>query len=538
MKVVSVEQMRQIEAAVDQSLMSYERMMLAAGGAASEYLQSRFTLTEKTRITVLVGKGNNGGDGLVAAVHLARHSACSVRIYLLEGRDESDSHYAAALAEGLFIARYDQDRDLRLLRSLIISADVILDALFGIGLRLPLRGDAARLLRAVNQTLRKTDQAGAAPATEDMITLPPANGRPFVLAIDCPSGIDCDSGAADPAVLSADATITFIAAKPGLFNFPAATHVGELALARLGIPADFPPLRAIRRSITDARAAAAILPARPGDGHKGSFGKAIVVAGCANYVGAVALSATAAYRAGAGLVTVATTGELTRTLSGALREPTYLPLAAVDGCIAEANSERVAMAAEGYSALLIGCGLGTHASTKGFVRQLLGHESLPPLIVDADALNILSEIEQWWRMLPAGTIITPHLGEMARLCGLANADVAADRWALATSKAEQWGVIVALKGAHTIVARPGGEASVIPVKTDALATAGTGDVLAGLMAGLRAQGGDAWDVARLGCYVHALAGIKAAETIGSGRSVIAGDVLAELGAAFQSLESG
>jgi len=186
--------------------------------------------------------------------------------------------------------------------------------------------------------------------------------------------------------------------------------------------------------------------------------------------------------------------------------------------------------------LLVGCGLGLHESTRAFVWRLLKIASLPPLVIDADALNALSSRPEWWRSLPRNTIITPHSGEMARLTGLASDEIQADRWRVARRFAEAWGLVVVLKGAHTIIAAPDGRTSVIPFKTDALATAGTGDVLAGLIAGLRGQGAAAYDSACLGAYIHALAGLIAAERVKSSRSVIAGDLLAAVGAAFCQLE--
>ena len=537
-KVVTTDEMRHIEAAVDASLFSYDQMMLNAGRAASKYLRDRLELEEETRVTILVGKGNNGGDGLVLAHELAKHSCAQIRLYLLEARDQGDSNFAAVQAESLFITYADHDHDLRLLKSLIESSDVIVDALFGIGLRLPVRGKPARVLRAINLALnqpkRDADRNQIVNVTES--ASPRAAEQPFVLAIDCPSGIDCNDGRVDQNALAADATISFIAAKPGLLTFPAAAYVGELALSPLDIPEDFAPLADIQRTITDANTANALLPPRPIDGHKGTFGKVMVVGGSEKYTGAVALAAEAAYRAGAGLITVAASSQVVETVAGNLREPTYVRLATDDGGIAASNCAVVKDASDDYDALLIGCGLGRHPATSSFVRDLLGNDSLPPLIVDADALYILGQADNWWDHLSDDTIITPHPGEMARLCRVSIPDVNANRWEIVTRYARAWNLVIILKGAHSLIAEPDGRVTVIPFKTDALSTAGTGDVLAGMVAGLRAQGISAFDSARLGAYVHALAGKIAAEDVGSSRSVIAGDVLASLGRAFREIE--
>ena len=516
-KVATVQAVREIEAAADCHGISYAQLMQNAGEAACQALLDRVALGESTRLLFLIGKGNNGGDGLVMARQLALAADAQPHLYLMQARDDSDAVYSAARDTGLPMTLADDDTDFARLRALAGSADVIVDALLGIGGAPPLRPQ----LRAALRTVRRAT----------------SGARPFVFAIDCPSGCDCDSGDIDAHALHADATISFIAAKPGLLTFPAAAAVGELVVAQLCLPATLPELQAQTTELMDQALAKSLLPARPLDGHKGTFGKAMLVAGCGNYIGAVALAGEGACRSGAGLVTVATTQTLIDTVAGRLREPTWLPLPAQDGAIAEAAAAHVAQAAHGYDALLVGCGLGLHASTQAFVARLLAADALPPLLLDADALNALSHRRNWWECLPPDTILTPHIGEMARLTQLPAAAVSADRWRIAADCAAKWGVALLLKGAHTLVAAPAGDITVIPVKTDALGTAGTGDILAGLIVGLRAQGLAAYDCARLGAYVHALAGTIAARQVGSSRAVIAGDVLAALGRAFAAIES-
>ncbi len=536
-KVASVAEMREIEAAAGRSVMSYAQMMANAGEDASAFLQRQVAITAETAILFLIGPGNNGGDGLVMAYDLARHTAADIRLYLLQERDFSEVPFQDSADRDLLTAVFEDDYDKIQLSQWVSEADIIVDALFGIGARLPLGGGAAEILERVNDSLRA--RSASRPARVARPTRPEtgnADSRPFVFAIDCPSGVDCGSGSADPAALAADATMSFIAAKPGLFSFPAAGLVGELVISRIGIPPDLPALQGLATTVVDAALAASLLPQRPLDGHKGTFGKVMLAVGSANYIGAAALAGEAAGRSGAGLVTLAATRQNINIVAGRLREPTWLPLADTQGAIAEAASETLAEAAQAYDALLIGCGLGLHESTRAFVWRLLNSEALPPLIIDADALNALSSKPEWWRPLPEATIITPHSSEMARLTGLTRAEINADRWRVAREYAEAWSLVVALKGAHTLVAAPDGRTSVIPFKTDALATAGTGDVLAGLIAGLRAQGATAYDSARLGAYLHALAGSLAADEVKSARSVIAGDLLAALGSAFDRVE--
>ena len=538
MKLLTVAETRRIEAEADAALLSYAQMMQNAGAAACQRLRDSVPLDAETTILFLIGKGNNGGDGLVMARDLARTCPAQLRLYLVSERDAACDLLADAREAGLFIASAADDRDLRLLRSLVNSADVIVDAVFGIGLRLPLSGSPARVLRAVNRVI--AERSGIAPATLNDPSEPSTLRRatpPFVFALDCPSGVDADSGQVDSAAVRADETLSFIAAKRDLVSYPAAGFVGKLVVSDIGIPADFAPLREIKATVIDAATAASLLPSRGSDGHKGSFGKALIVAGCGNYIGAASLAAEAAYRAGCGLASVATTRQVMALVAGRLREPTWLPLPDVDGAIAESAVDLVAGAAGAVDALMIGPGLGRHASTAAFLSQLLQRADLPPLALDADALNILSDCEQWHKIVPSGSIVTPHAGEMARMSGQPIDAVLADRYGAAESAAAAWNLIVVLKGAHTVIAAPDGRVAVSPFKCDALGTAGTGDVLSGLLAGLLASGMSPFDCARLGVYVHALAGVMAADRIGSSRSVVAGDVLASLGMAFGSLES-
>lgn len=540
LKVVSVEEMRAIEASADKSVMSYEQMMLNAGRAAAMYLINRLSITAQTRITLLIGKGNNGGDGLVVAHQLAQNTEAQIRLYMLEPRTDNDKNFLAIVEDNLLVANAEDDHDGRVLKNMINSADIIVDALFGIGLRLPLRDTSAKILRTVKQLIQEKDpeygDALAVNATQpEQFIKPP---KPFVYAIDCPSGIDCDTGELDPNIIPADVTMTFIAGKFGLFTFPAAQYVGELIISQIGLPDTLSELKTKSQFVIDNQTVLDRLPVRPLDGHKGTFGKVFIVAGSSNYVGAAVLSGESAYRSGAGLITIAVPTPLVSIIASQLREPTYIHLPHDGWDMSEQASQTIIDNLRGYQTLLIGPGLGQHEATKSVLSTVLNSEDLPSLILDADALNILSQQDEWWNRMPAGSIITPHPGEMARLTDKDTSYVNANRWQLAREKAKEWDVVVVLKGAHTIVASPEGQVGVIPFKTDALGTAGTGDVLAGLIAGLRAQDISAFDSAIVGTYIHALAGIKATEAIGSSRSVIAGDVLENLGRAFQQAEMG
>ncbi|MBL8163679.1 MAG: NAD(P)H-hydrate dehydratase [Anaerolineae bacterium] len=542
-RIASVEQVRQIEAAVDASgVMRYADMMEAAGRATAAQVASVLANRADARVTVLVGAGNNGGDGLVAARVLAQEARATVKVHLFAQRDAADPHLQAVRGAGVFVAQAEYDRDGRVLRNMVASSEVIVDAVLGIGARLPLRPETARLLRYVRQGL--SDDEGPA-ATDSMLITPnlpqpTPRARPYVIAVDCPSGLDCDTGAIDPAALYADETVTFIAVKPGLVTFPGAAAVGILRVATLGIPDDIDVLQAQPSFLVGAQVVREWLPERTLDSNKGSFGKVLVVAGSESYVGAAGLASLAAYRSGAGLVAVAAPGAVVSSLQGRVFEPIWLRLPDTDVSLDVSAVDVLQAESKRYDALLIGPGWGQRDGTREFLLKLLRHydaATWPPLVIDADALNLLSAVDDWYKLLPPSTVITPHPGEMARLAGVDTRTVQSDRWRFAMEKSREWGVVVLLKGAHTLIADPNGRVAALPFKTDALATAGTGDVLAGLITGLRAQGLGSFESAVVGGYLHGLAGEQAARRQGTTRSVIASDVLDAVGDAFALLQA-
>jgi NAD(P)H-hydrate epimerase len=316
--------------------------------------------------------------------------------------------------------------------------------------------------------------------------------------------------------------------------------VGQLLVADIGIAdQDFPPNLP---EVATATLIAGLLPERPIFGHKGSFGKVLVTAGSANYAGAPALSARAAYRAGAGLVTVAVPASIQPVIAANVIEATYLLLAHEEGAIAEAAAAVIGQALGGYGALLVGPGLGTAPTTGRFFNALLDRlvdyaDDLPPCIFDADALNLLAKEAEWWTQLPPSSILTPHPGEMSRLTGMSIQAIEADRLNVATAMAQRWQQIVVLTGAYTIVASPGGEVVVLPFANPALATAGSGDVLAGCILGLLGQKLAPFDAAVAGAYLHGLAGEMAREALWEA-GVMAGDLLDRLPLALKEITLG
>jgi len=564
-KIVSVAEMRAIEQAADAAGLSYAQMMDKAGRALADRVLDLLAGRPTTRIAVLVGPGNNGGDALVGGRLIATESDHQVSFYLSKPRDESDPNFAAVRQAELFVADASNDQRYRVLKNLIASSDIIIDGLLGIGFRPPIEGEMEKFMRAVREVLnaaRRETPHGTYQTPDNPATF--SGSSPYVIAVDCPSGLDCDSGALDVATLPADETITFAAVKRGLVTFPGAAAVGTLHVADIGLPENLPSRDAVPLDMPTGADIRARLPALPPDANKGTFGKTMIVAGSLNYTGAAALAAGAAYRVGSGLVTVGAPQPIIPILAGHVPEATWLLLPHDMGVLAEGAAAVLREELNGYSALLLGPGWGREDVTRDFLCALLTPESkqqaaryigfaplatsvqdtsntetplLPPLVIDADGLNLLSQVDDWPTLLPAGTILTPHPGEMSRLTGLDRDQVQANRIDIAIEKARVWNCIVVLKGAHTVIAAPDGRAAVLPFVEPALATAGTGDVLAGAIVGLLGQGLAPFDAALVGGYVHGLAGKYAARRLKSARSVTAGDVLAALPEALNAVEN-
>jgi len=535
-KVVSVERMRQIERSSDSAGHSYAQMMEHAGWSVAQLIVEQFAPVEGKQVLVLAGSGNNGGDGLVTAEHLAQ-AGMQVAVYLTKERAADDPHLAKLRERGILIAAADQDQRSRVLRLQVGRAQLIVDAVLGTGFQLPLQGAAKEVLKVVQNSLGQRAD------------------RPVIIAVDCPSGLDCDTGAVAEETIAADLTVTLAAAKPGLLRFPGAGFTGRLVVADIGLPADQPFLTDIQVELASPVEVRPLLPARPRDSHKGTFGRALIVAGSASYPGAALLAARSAYLVGAGLVSLAVPALLQELIAGSLPEATWVLLPDESGAITPAAIEQLLPEWGKTQAVLIGPGLGLATATREFIAELLARPSksnaspasalkpsadqwLPPCVVDADGLKHLSSLTNWPGSLPAGTVLTPHPGEMSLLTGRPKAEIQAARLEVAQAWARQWGQIVVLKGAHTIVAEPGGRATILPFATPALARAGTGDVLAGAIVGLRAQGVPAFSAAVLGGYLHGRAGELAAANLGTSISVLASDVADAIPQALAELQSG
>jgi hydroxyethylthiazole kinase-like uncharacterized protein yjeF len=553
LKIVTTDEMRRIETDADAGGLSYDQMMENAGRAVAEAIDE-WIGAEGVRVLVLVGPGNNGGDGLVVARHLNEMGA-TANIYVWKRETEGDNNWELALARDIPVTLMADDADFGTLRSLLAEADVVVDALLGTGVTRPIQGDLKRLLDETRTAIRQRQQ----PVDRPLVA--PAEGvalvdSPLVVALDVPSGLNSDDGALDPAALPANLTVTLAAVKRGHVIFPGAGAVGKLVVGDIGIPADL--YADITLEMATPAQIIGMLPHRLAGSHKGTFGKALVIAGSVNYTGAAYLAAGSATRVGTGLVTLAPPQPIFPIVAARLVEATYLLLPHDMGVLAPGAVNILSEKVGNYDALLLGPGVGQEKPTEEFLGQFLGGQEavrkskvgfgrqkdvdaespadveFPPLVVDADGLNFLAKLENWWERLPPQTILTPHPGEMARLMDGEIAEVQADRLGCASEMAARWGHVVVLKGAHTVITAPDGRIAVLPFANPAMATAGSGDVLAGAVVGMRAQGLPPFEAALVGAYLHGLAGELARDAIGDA-GVVAGDLMGLLPLAISRL---
>jgi hydroxyethylthiazole kinase-like uncharacterized protein yjeF len=457
-------------------------LMRRAGEAAFRRLRANWPLAR--RLVVACGRGNNGGDGWVVAT-LARQAGFEAEVVHLEGdptTPEAARARGEAIAAGVAVQAHDPSRPLP-------DADLVVDAVLGIGLKRAPERDCATLVAAIN-----------------------AHGAP-VLALDLPSGLDADSGHAGGPCVRASATVCFLAAKRGLFTGDAPAVVGALWIEDLGVA------RSIEAAIDPAvvaigpEAIRRALPPRSPVAHKGDCGHVLVVGGDVGFAGAARLAAEAALRGGAGLVTLATRAAHAAAVVAALPETMVLGV-----------EDRAAFAAPLARAdvVAIGPGLGQGDWGRALLELVLAARR--PGVYDADALNLLARERH---ELPPGSVITPHPGEAARLLECRVAEIQADRFEAARRLSARFGAVAVLKGAGTIIARPDGRLALCPIAEPGMASGGMGDVLTGVIAALLAQGLPADVAASIGVRVHAQSAQCAARD-GGARGLSASDVIAGL----------
>ena len=490
------------------SLLLMENAGLEVCEAAARMLSG----VEGRPILVVSGKGNNGGDGFVAARHLTDAGA-DVTIAIAADVDQikgdARTNLEIVFRMGIRCLEIYEVSDLR---DPMDSCDLIIDALLGTGIKGAVTGLAAEIIGAIN-----------------------ASGKP-VLAVDLPSGVNADTGELAGPCIDAIETVTLALPKLGVVSCPAAKYAGYLTVGDIGVPDALVEKMDLKLDLITDDMVRDLLPAREPDAHKGTYGHLAVFAGSVGMTGAACLSSEAAARVGAGLVTLGCPWSLNDILEVKLTEAMTVPLpeTGTRGLARDAvDASRDLL--KRCNSVAVGPGLGRDPDTVRFVHAILPKLD-HPMVIDADGLNAVAENTEIFSQLRARAVITPHPGEMSRLTGTETAVIQSDRLMAAREAAAKFGVVVVLKGAGTVIAAPDGRAFVNLTGNAGMASGGMGDVLTGAIGGFLAQGLSALDAAICGVYLHGIAGDLAAEDLGVA-GLLASDLLPRLPMAIREVVS-
>ena len=520
MKPVTTAQMRELERrTIEEAGLKGEELMDRAGEAVAAMVKRLAELTgyQTPLVHLVAGRGNNGGDAFAAARYL-REAGFDIEIWLAGSHDQLQGaallHYGKLKTLKIKVHDLPTLDDWKMARARPFVAEIIVDGVLGTGLTGPARGPAAGAIQYINS------QAGES----------------IVVAIDVPSGLDADRGSAEGDVVTADVTVTFGQPKQGLLLASALEHVGALEVSDIGIPREYvlDTLGETERELIHPSDLRPLFRRRSRASHKGDYGHVLMIGGSRGMSGAIALAARAGLRAGAGRVTVLAPAGTASALVGLTPEVMVqagaeTPAGTLDPAVWAQWRERV----DGFSAVLVGPGLGRDDGLRGIVRNLV-RECQAPLVLDADALWLLAGQPEYLGKAQRPCLVTPHPGELAALLGSEVAQVQADRGASARRLAELTRGVVALKGAGTVVTQAGQPLHINLTGNPGLAKAGTGDVLAGIITALVGQGFGALDAARAGVYLHGRAGDLVAWRK-SQSGLLASDVIEELPFAFRDV---
>jgi len=509
MKIATVEQMHHLDkTAIQKYGISGPILMENAGEAAYYLIMKKLGDVRSKKITVLCGVGHNGGDGLVVARKLHSMGA-QIKLFALGKPEKYDAtvhpFYEMAVKVGIPITQVLDESALAAVADALAETDVIIDALFGTGLAREVGGRYAKIVTMINQS--------------------PAR----VFSIDIPSGIHGDTGQVMGVAVRADATVTYGLPKPGNLIYPGFEHCGDLFITHISFPPELYENDALRIAVSPFPP----MPERRGDAHKGSVGKVMFVAGASRYLGAPYFASMAFLRAGGGLSYLATPESIAPFIAIKGNEIVLLPQQeTADGSLALANLDGMLAASEEMAMVALGSGVSLEPETQKLMRELVSQLDAP-LLIDGDGLTAIAGNPVCVQNRSAPTILTPHPGEMARLLGVSVGEVQADRVAAARRAAAEWGATVVLKGAHTLIAHPDGRLFFNLSGNAGMATAGSGDVLTGVIAGMYAAlHYDFEAAARMGAFIHGVAGDLAADDLGE-EGVVAGDILARIPEAIQ-----
>lgn len=519
MLLVTAQEMRALDrATIEGGHAAGELLMERAGAGVAAAMERRYGALLGLRVLVLCGAGNNGGDGFVAARHLrARGAVVHVALLAEPGKVTGDARlHLDRLTAATGTAPCVATDEPALARAIATRDhwDFALDALLGTGAR----GEPAGMLAAGVQALRELDEQGTR-----------------VVAVDLPTGVDADTGAIARRAVRADLTVTFAAPKRGHLLYPGRAFAGALEVVDIGLDPAALAAAAVPVTLATPADMAALLRGRDPRAHKVSVGRVLVVGGAAGLTGAVTLAARAAMRAGAGYVQAAVPASLNDVLEVKLTEEMTLPMPETAARSLAASAGDAILRHIGHvDAVALGSGLSRDPDSAALARHVAG-TCERPLVLDADGLNAFAgHRDLLERPAPGPRVYTPHLGEMERLTGVPAPELESRRIDAAREWASRWRCVLVLKGAPTVVATPDGRASVNPTGNPALATAGTGDVLTGIIAALLAQRLPAADAARLGAWVHGLAADRIVAARGAW-GLVAGDLCEALPSTFAAL---
>ncbi len=514
MKVLSSREMREIDRkAIEEIGIIGPILMENAGLRVFEEIKKRYPDLKKKKIVIVAGKGNNGGDGLVVARHLS-NSGCEVEVLLLASKNEikGDAALNLRIAEkmGIKIAEIKSSFQLKNHKQKIFRADIVVDAIFGTGLSMAVGGLYEEAIREIN-----TSSA-------------------YKVAIDIPSGLSADTFQVIGPCLKADLTVTLAAPKIAHIFPPAEDFMGELVVGDIGIPPFLLEDEKLKLELVEKKKILPYFAKRKKDTHKGSYGHLLIISGSLGKTGAAIMAGKAALKMGAGLVTVGTPASCLPIVAKSMMELMTEPLAETEeGTLAKEARAKILELLEGKNALMIGPGISTHPSTQELVLSLVSEIKIPS-VLDADALNILSRKPSLLRNLPQPSVLTPHPGEFARLLNVPTKEVLDKRLEVLPKFAEDYGLYVVLKGYRTLTATPEGKVYINPTGNPGMATAGSGDVLSGMIASMIMQGGDFLESVLAAVYIHGLSGDLAAERIGE-KPLTAGNIITFLPSAIKSL---
>lgn len=462
--------------------------------------------TNGSKTVIIAGKGNNGGDAYAAARHLIQKGYPTITISLVQRSmvtGEADRYLQILESIGAPVLFVVDSTELPKVEILIKEASLIIDGIFGTGFHGSVTGHFKSIIQLINESVAK------------------------VLSVDIPSGVNGENGRIGGTAVKANETVTFSLPKLGLMQYPGADFAGKVTVADIGIPAAAITQLKLNGELSDAALLSKYIPKRPADGYKTTFGKVLIITGSTGMTGAGALSAKAAFKTGSGMVYLAVPSSLSSIYSITIPEAITIPLNDENGLITEANLDTLLKKSESMDSIVIGPGLSADIKVGTWVKSFIA-KCNKPMVIDADALNIMSGETEILGGRQASTVVTPHPGEFARLTGLSADEIRRERIKAALKYSRKWNVTVVLKGAGTVIANPCGKYFINSTGNPVLAVAGSGDVLAGIIGSLMGQGVKHDEAAALGAYIHGRCGDILADKSYRQAGFIASEICAQI----------